>query len=283
MKKILYTKFFNQKIDEKVDVILSPEFYWIKKIDIPIKSLKDAKKIAKTLFKLEGDYFYDALKIGDKFFAVAIDKHLKINIPEKYINSIRIAQSELYPFECIKIDENHYIRKIDNMLFCFPTPAQNCVEVNEALEKTTLSNKKFNLVNRIEIDKKIIFSVLLIFLFINIPLILNAVSIKKEINRIQNETFSFLDANSLPHTTFQLNSILNSLKEELKYNDKIKKDLEIISKTPLNRGDYFKKLTFDGKSFYLEIVTSKNLDGFFKRYFKISSVKEKNLYKVRLF
>ena len=282
MKKILYTKFFSEKIDEKVDVILSPEFYWIKKIDIPIKSLKDAKKISKTLFKLEGEYIYDAFEIKGKYFAIAIDKNIKIEIPQKFINSIHIAQIELFDFECIKIDDNHYIQKIDDMLFCFPTPKENCTDLKEALNKTTLSKKTFNL-NRLNIDRGILILSIFIFVLINASLILNIFSIKKEIQKINTHTINFLTKNNLPSTKYQLDSILSGLKAQLQKQEKIKKDLEIISKTPLKKGEYFKLLSFDGKAFDVEIVTSQNLDNFFKKYFKVSSTFEKNIYKARLF
>ncbi len=282
MKKILYTKFFDTEINEKVDVILSPEFYWIKKIDIPIKSLKDAKKLSKTLFKLEGDFIYDAIEVDGKYFAVAIDKNLKIDIPQRYINSIRLGQSELYGFDCIKIDENHYIQKIDDMLFCFPTPAKNCTKLQKALDIITLSNQKINL-NRLNVDKSIIVFSVLIFILINAGLILNIISTKKEIQKIQNNTQNFLQKHNLPPTTFQLNSILENLRNKLKKSDFIKRKLEIISRVPLKKGEYFKKLSFDGKSFYVEVITSRNLDSFFKRYFKVDSTFEKNIYKARLY
>jgi hypothetical protein len=281
LRKILYTKFFNEKINEKVDVILSPEFYWIKKIDIPIKSLKDAKKIAKTLFNLEGDYIYDAFEIESKFFAVALPKNLKINIPEKYINSIRIAQTELFNYECIKIDENHYIQKFEDLLFCFPTPKENCISLQQALKEIKLSNKKFN-INRLEIDKSVIIGVVLIFLLINISLILKTYSIKKEIENIQQKTEEFLNKNSLPNTSFQLNSILNNLKNSFQKQLEIKEKLNIISKTPLKKGEYFKELSFKQNEFFIIINTNRDFDVYFKKYFDVNSKKEKNIYEARL-
>ena len=120
MRVILYTEDFNEKINEPVDVILSPQYYWIKKIDIPIKSLKDAKKIAKSMFKLNDNYLYDAFELNGSFYAYAIDKNLNLNIDKKFINSIRLAQTELYNYDSFNVSKNHSIQKIEDLLFCFP-------------------------------------------------------------------------------------------------------------------------------------------------------------------
>ena len=282
MKKILYTKFFNEKIEEKADVILSPEFYWIKKINAPVKSLKEAKKLSKNIFDLEGEYIYDAFKLKDKFFAVAFNKNIKINIPQKYINSVRIAQIELYDYDCIKIDENHYIQKFDDLLFCFPTPKQNCRDLNEILKNLKLSNKTFNLLNRFEIDKSIIILAAIIFIFVNFSLLLNAYLNKKEIKKISAKTQNILERQNLPKTSFELNSILNTLKTAKKKQEIIKKDLEFISNLPLQKGEYVKKLSFKDNEFEITVKTKRNLDNYFKRKFQVSSSLKNGEYKARL-
>jgi len=284
LKTILYTKFFKQEINEPVNVILSPEFYWIKKIDIPIKSLKDAKKIAKTLFKLdEKKYIFDAFKLENKFFAVAFEKNLNLNIPKKYINSIRIAQTEFYNFDCIKIDEKHSIQKIEDLLFCFPfSNNKECTDINEVLKKIKLSNIKFNLINKLNIDKSIIITFSLIFILVNLAFLIKTYAIKKEITLLENKKEEILNKNNLPKTSFELNSILQNLKEEYKKQVKIKKDIEYITKTPLKQGEYFTKFSYNSKNFYIEVKTSQNLDNYFKKHFKVESEFKNNFYKASL-
>ena len=202
MKSILYTKFFDKEIKEKVDVVLSPEFYWIKKIDIPIKSLKDAKKIAKTVFKLQKErYVFDAFELNGKFFAVAFEKELKINIPPQFINSVRIAQIEFFDYDCIKIDDSHAIKKIDDLLFCFPENVE-CERAEKILQNKKLSNKKFNLINRLEIDKSIIILITLIFLMVNAGFILNIVSLKKTLKNCKPKKRNFSQKQIFPKHLF---------------------------------------------------------------------------------
>ena len=142
MKIVFYTKHFDKEIKEKVDVILSPEFYWINKIDLDIKSLKEAKKIAKNMFDLDKDkYIFEAIKLDNKFFAVAIKKDLNLKIDKKYINSIRLAQVELYKYEALK-SKNKTLKKVDDILFCFPETNENLKSIEEAIKEIKLSKFK---------------------------------------------------------------------------------------------------------------------------------------------
>ena len=280
MKTILYTKSFNEDIKEPVNVILSPEFYWIKKIEIPIKSLKDAKKIAKTLFKLNGDYIYDAFELDGKFFALAYEKDLKLTIPNQYIKSIRLAQIEFYNHECIDLDYGS-LKKINDIIFYFPTKS-GCEDIKNILPNLKLSNKTFN-INKLQLDKGLVITLSLIFILINAGLLFKTFAINKDIQKIQNERSEFLQKHSLPLTSIQLSSILNNLKTTYKNQIKIKKDIEFISMTPLKKNEYFKDFSFDSKTYSVEIKTSKNLDRYFQKRFKILNSSFSNgIYKASL-
>ena len=163
MKNILYTKFFNQNITEDINLILSPQFYWIKKIDIPLKSINEAKKIAKNFFELNGEYIFDAIKLDNNFFAIAIDKNLEIKIDKKYIKSIKLAQTELYQYDAINLENNYQLKKIEDILFCFPEHTPDAPYINDIIDNLKLSKFNINLFNSIEIDKSIIVSLSLIF------------------------------------------------------------------------------------------------------------------------
>jgi len=280
LRAILYTKDFNENIKEPVDVILSPQYYWIKKIDIPIKSLKDAKKIAKTMFKLDENYYYGAFETDGKYFAYAIDKNLKLDIDKKYINSIRLAQSELYNYDKLNVSDQHSIQKIDDLLFCFPYE-ENAEHINEILPKINLSKHKINLYNNINIDKGILVSAALLFIVLNAGLLLNYFYNKKALKNLQTKKDQIIKKYSLPKTTFQLDSILNSLKNEDSKQKKIRKNLEYITKTPLKQNEKFLSLSYSNGSYSVEVKTSRDLDNYFKKRFKVSSIKNKT-YKAAL-
>jgi hypothetical protein len=281
LKSILYTKSFSEDINESVNVILSPEFYWIKKIDLNIP-LKDLKKIAKTKFKLnEKEYVFDAFKLNNKSFIVAFKKDLDLKIPKKYINSIRIAQIEFFDYDCIDIDENKSLQKIDDLIFLLPK-TKECKKINDVLKEIKLSNKKFNLINKLNLDKTVLILGVLIFILLNTSILIQTLLIKKEISLIKSNREKFLSSHNLPKTNIQLTSILNSLENEYKTQINLKKSLEYITKTPLKNDEYFKKLQYDSKTFKIEVKTSKNLDNYFKKKFNVTSSYKNNVYKATL-
>jgi hypothetical protein len=279
LKTILYTKDFNKQIKEQVDVILSPQYYWIKKINIPVKNRFTAKKIAKNIFDFdEKEYFFDAVKIKDTYFAIAINKNLKLKIPKKYIKSLRIAQVEFYDYDCLNVSENHSIRKIEDIHFCFPKK-NDCKNVDEILNSLKLSGYKINLFNTFE-DKGLILLVAFIFIILNVYLLSFNIAYSKDIKKLNFQKNEFLKKHNLPKTTFQLQSVYENLKNKQLLNDKIKTSLEFISKTPCKE---FLKLSFKNDIFYVKIKSDKNLDNFFKKRFRIlNSNYKNNIYEARL-
>ena len=121
--------------------------------------------------------------------------------------------------------------------------------------------------------KTLIFS-FISFLFLLSYFGIGIFSYKKELKNIELKKEE-LKKYHLPLTTFQLNSIYSNLKEIDLTQKKLKKDLEFISKTPLNSNEFFKKISFD-KIFEVEIKTNRSFDNYFSRHFKIISSKLEN-------
>ena len=279
MKTILYTKDFDEDIKESVNVILSPQFYWIKKIDIPIKRLSNAKKIAKSLFKLDDSYIYGAFKIDDEYFAYAIKKDLNLKIDKKYINGIYLAQSELYNFDKLNVSDTHSIEKVDNLLFCFPN-SSNAKSFDDIKDKITLKHK-IDLYTSSE-DKKLIILLSILFLIINSSLFILYLNKKIAIKEIDEKKQNLIIKNHLPTTTFELDSILSNLKQEDKKQVNIRKNLEFITKTPLKKDEKFIELSYkDG--FFIKIKTNRKFDNYFRKKFKIKSSLKNGVYEASLY
>jgi len=112
-------------------------------------------------------------------------------------------------------------------------------------------------------------------------LLLDTISLKKSASNLYQKTINYLQSNNLPTTSFELDSIYQNLLAKQKIQNQIKQKLSLITKTPLKKGDYFLKLSFD-KEFFIIIKASKNYDFYFKRYFKVKSTYQNNLYKATL-
>jgi len=274
---VLYTRDFDEIVNKPVNVILSPQYYWIKKIEIPIRSIYQAKKIAKNMFDLKGEYIYGAIKIKNKFFAYAIEKNLDLKIDKKYIKSLYLAQSELFEYECVNF-KNHSLKKIDDLLFCFPRD-ENCDELD--LSKIKLSKNTITL-DKINFSPFTLAMIFVFFLLVNIVYITKGFVYKKAISNIESEKIKLTKRYNLPQTSFQLNAIYETLENKYKKIKLLKEDLEFFSATPLGIKERYLNLDFDSKSYNVVINTNKNFDNFFKkRFFVVSSLKN-NKYKAKL-
>lgn len=90
-------------VEEKVNIILSPSLYWVKKISLPVKYIREVKKLLPSLFEdilPEGHYSYYAYKEGDEYIVFAYEDKIILELmAEKGISfssvvNVYFAQSE---------------------------------------------------------------------------------------------------------------------------------------------------------------------------------------------
>ena len=252
---ILYTKDFNEYINESVNLILSPEFYWIKKVDIKNISLKEAKKLAPSVLKLPiNEFFFDAIKKDDDFFVIAIEKDLKIDIDKKFIKSIRIAECEIKE-DCVNLKKGS-LKRVGGILFYFNNRCKNGVDIKDVLDNLKLSKYRFDYV--IASFSKSFYYLLIgsLVLFIFSFLIKGSIYYfeKKRVEKMSN--FSI--------TTYELDSMINNLLNKVEKKKKLIKVLKFIQKTPLKEKEYIKKIEYLGDK--LRIIVVGGDVSYFKKY-----------------
>jgi len=118
-------------VDEKVNIILSPSLYWVKKLSLPVKYARDAKKLLPSIFEdtlPEGNYSYSVYKQDDNFFAFAYDDKVIIDTLNKKgltvsnIASVYFAQSELFFLkDTFKINDIQSIYVKDGIVILLPS------------------------------------------------------------------------------------------------------------------------------------------------------------------
>lgn len=101
--------------NSKVDIILSPEFYWVRIFEIPVKNIFQAKQIIPTLFEdlidENGDLSYQVIKleenkylcfayINQKIFEAIKESGLNLSL----VNRVYFAQNECKEFSQFFID-----------------------------------------------------------------------------------------------------------------------------------------------------------------------------------
>ena len=86
-----------------VNIILSPSTYWVKRVDLPVKYLRDVRSLMPSLFEEhlpQGKYSYYTYKDGESFLIFAyndkevLDLMAEKNITSANIRNVYLAQSE---------------------------------------------------------------------------------------------------------------------------------------------------------------------------------------------
>jgi len=115
----------------KVKLILSPSLYWVKKLSLPVSSVRDVKKLLPSIFEESlpvSHYSYSVYKKDDDFIAFAYeDKKIfellkKLHITYSDVVSIHFAQSEFESLEGaleVNASESIYVR--DSLVVLAPT------------------------------------------------------------------------------------------------------------------------------------------------------------------
>jgi hypothetical protein len=136
---------------ERVNIILSPSLYWVKKIVLPVKYARDAKKLLASLFEdtlPEGNYSYSVYKEDEEFFIFAyedrviLDAMSKAGISLSNVSSVHFAQSEMQDIKgAVKINEAQSIYVKDDIVVLVP-----CCWIEESgdldISEITLSKHK---------------------------------------------------------------------------------------------------------------------------------------------
>ncbi|MBL0687296.1 MAG: hypothetical protein JJV95_07505 [Sulfurospirillum sp.] len=211
-------KEYNIPKNEKVNIILSPSLYWVKKVSLPVKYARDAKRLIPSLFEETlplGTYRYYVYKSGDEFYIFAyedkvlLDALSKANISHVNIVNLHFAQSEMKNLKGVvhvNDEQNLYVK--EGLVILVPSSwSKENEELN--LYNLTLSKHKValqqyaHIVESSTIYKMIaILSVIIILIFGEY---LITIQKTKEIVMFKDEVFSKYD---LKPTILQNKSML---------------------------------------------------------------------------
>ncbi len=116
---------------KKVNIILSPSLYWVKKVSLPVKYLRDVKKLLPSIFEdtlADGNYSYSAYKSGEEFVLFAYEDKVILDlmnekkIPIANVAHIYFAQSVLENQEgALKVSEQQSIYIKEGIVLLVPS------------------------------------------------------------------------------------------------------------------------------------------------------------------
>ncbi len=286
--KILLTK-NNQIIKhadkEKFDIILSPEFYWVRFFTIPFETKKNISKLLPALFEdfldKDNEYEYYALKEKDNtYLCFAYDskkialllKEFEINVLD--INAIYFAQNELKNYSYFKLNDSSF-SYINDILVKIPQDIsiKNKDEREVNLSKVELSKHKINIklysnfLNQKYIN--VISILALILICLNIAKIFE---LGDNVKNLEQKITYEKQVSKLPQTMFQTKSILSSLKRKISKQKKIRDRIELILRYP--KFSKINKITsLKYKQNHFELIISSNDIVDFKKYLKNAGLK----------
>lgn len=244
----------------KFNVILSPEFYWIKKVSLPVKRVFEAKKLARSIYEgslPEGDFAYEVSKRGDEFIIIAYDKDkiLKI-IAEKFTKDAKVfgiyfAQNEFADLDgCCGIDEASSLVNINSLIMQVPRVCtESKKEISFYLENKKLSKNRITLgsFESSVISQKEFYLIASAFALLFSSFAADWVNYRTSATALQEQRAEIIAKHDLPQTSIQLNSIKKSLTKTFNTQKNIRDELFGFSKLSLKKGEYIEHITANPK------------------------------------
>ncbi len=177
-KIIFLNKSSSYTYDGKVNIVLSPELYWVRIFEIPIKNKSDILKVVATFFEdfldIEGYIFYAIKLEDDKYLCFAYMESLisqtiiDANLNLKQVSNIYFAQNEFMGYDVFQVDDKCFIYQ-SNILLKVPKKFINDAEISKFdMDNISLSRHRIS-INRSNkyIDNKSIYILSISFLLIS--------------------------------------------------------------------------------------------------------------------
>lgn len=216
------------KINEtsKVDIILSPEFYWVRIFDIPVKNISQARAVVPTLFedllqdvtdlsyqviKLETNKYLCFAYINQKIYEAIKQSGINLSL----VNSIYFAQHECKNFKQFYVDDKSFLYTQDEILVKIPKELlSEKVDLKNYIENINLSANRVDikLYSNFLTSKQInmILAFCLIFIVINFS---KYFIYSNEISNLDKKMQDIKISNNLPNSMIQIDSIISSNKK----------------------------------------------------------------------
>ncbi|MFT7860347.1 MAG: hypothetical protein ABXS93_05350 [Sulfurimonas sp.] len=250
------------KEGEKIDLILSPSLYWVKCVALPVKYVRDAKKLVASIFEEqlpEGSYSYAVFKEGEEFLLFAyedqkiIEEIHKKNISISNVDRVYFAQTELADALPCMINENEALAFDEGIVFVTPS------SWFDSLEKLSLSELKLSK-NSIKlqqfshiIDNSSLYKVgALLGVFIVLLLVEIFITAQK-IDAVEVEKGKLFDEYKLYPTMMQNKAVLREYKTTFTQQEKLRDLIETFLKLPLKNTQKIERIRYKQKTLYVDI------------------------------
>jgi len=244
-------------IESKINIVLSPSLYWVKKISLPVKSVREVKQLLPSIFEdilPEGNYSYSAYKSEDEFIVFAYNDKLILetlsqkNIPVSNVAKIYFAQSEIADIDgALKINESQSIYIKDSLLILVPCcwiEEKGVLDLSKIQHsKHTISLAQFGHIVESKSLYKIGAIAMVLILLLGIEIFITTQK-TSAVLAIKDELF---EKNSLKSTTFQNKALLKKYKSIYKTQTKIRENISYVLGLKLKNNVKISRLSVKNK------------------------------------
>lgn len=268
---IFLSKHITVSIDSPVNVILSPEFYWLTKRVLPVKTTWQAKRLCDAVFDeilpKEGSYSYHVIKESEgNYLLIAYDaKNIieqikKMGVDISLIGNFYLAQTEM-PEGSFGLDEYALIRH-EEVVTLLPRKLAGDVDAELSnIQEFKLSKHKIPIERySFPLDKKLTKALLIVLmLYISLNLI-ETFSQKRALDVLVQKQEDLYTKYDLPATSWQVEAIKKRVSDTHKEQKKLRDDTyKTLSTLELQTGEYFMQMSLESKkaSFRLQTKSDK--------------------------
>ncbi|MDD2906327.1 MAG: hypothetical protein PHW94_05220 [Sulfurimonas sp.] len=250
------------EVDDKVDVILSPALYWVKKLTLPMKYVRDVKKLLPSIFEdvlPAGHYSYSAYKSGEDFFVFAYeDKYILDTLTQKgiipsNIANVYFAQSEFeHADEAIKINDEESMYFKDEILILVPsafvTPSKTLDLETLIHSQHTIALAQFGHI----VDNKSLTKIAAVFVALLLILLTEWFVTAQKVAEVEGLKEALFAQEGAKSTMFENNAILKKQKEIYEKQTKLRESISVMLASKLAKGETLKEVNFKNKTFVAE-------------------------------
>lgn len=209
------------EVDSKIDIILSPEFYWVRIFEIPLKNEKHALNVLPTLFEdlidVDDDLNYSLKKLEEnKYLCYAysnnkIYEYLKKTATNlSLINSVYFAQEECKDQRVFSVDTKAFMYTEDNILVKVPS---NFFQDIKPLDLESLSLKSSNVNIKLynnSFNLNTLYTLVFVFLCFSVINFYKLFEYKDELSYLENKKIELLEVSKIPSSMIRANSIIKA-------------------------------------------------------------------------
>lgn len=255
---------------EKVNLVLSPAFYWFKKEQLPVQSVAKAKQLAPSLFDgtvPEGSYSYTAIKQEDGFWLFAYDdamiaQHLaQMGIKSAQIAGIYFAQTECCDLQepllledgSVLLQRSGVVSVVDQR-YCDATLTCKAYFATRQLSKHTVPVSFFrsNL-----LEEKYLYRLMALCVAFIVAFFAHYLMLRHEFGVLLGKEQAVVAHYQLPQTSFELDGLKNALQGKEAQQMQIRERFKAFLSLPLEKGEYLQKVQISQKNATLEIALNR--------------------------